>query len=249
MTIQRRDVTYDGPGGPFRGVAAWDDAAEGPRPGILIAPNFLGQDETDNRTAERLARLGYVALAADVFGEGKRTSFDSENPALYMNELNADRPLLLERMRASLAALAALPEVDETRLVAIGFCFGGKCVLDLARSGADVDAVVSFHGLYDRPPYDTVSDMKPKVLVCHGWDDRLAPPDTVVALAGELTRAGADWQLLAHGGAGHAFTDPAAKPGEGFGYHEAAAKRSWAALRRLLRELYGRAPEDADAAA
>lgn len=238
MAIQRRTVVYQGPGGPFEGVAAWDDGADGPRPGVLVVPNILGQKEADNLVAERLAALGYVALAADLYGQGKRATRGPDQ-SIYMDQLNADRPLLLERLRASLAALSALEEADASRLAAIGYCFGGKCVLDLARSGARVAAVASFHGLYDRPPYPTATPMASKILVCHGWDDPLAPPEAVVGLGEELTGAGADWQLHAYGGAGHAFTDQNSPPQKGFGYNEAADRRSWAAMTALLAEVFG----------
>jgi len=246
MTVHSEQLVYQGPGGPFEGVAAWDDATDAARPAVLMVPNFLGQKPSDTRIVERLARLGYAGLVADVFGQGKRTTWESPDPAIYMNELNADRPLLLERLKASLAALAALPQADASRMIVIGYCFGGKAALDLARGGGDVLAAVSFHGLYDRPPFETQSPMKAKVLVCHGWDDRLSPPETLVGLGRELTEVKADWQLLAFGDAGHAFTDRAAKKGEGFGYDEAADRRSWAALRRLLRELFGDLNEHAD---
>lgn len=240
MAIRRRTIVYDGPGGPFEGVAAWDDAVEGRRPGVLVVPNILGQKEADNVVAERLAGLGYVALAADLYGQGKR-AVRGHDQSVYMDRLNADRPLLLDRLRASLSALAGLNEADGDRLAAIGFCFGGKCVLDLARAGERVLAVTSFHGLYDRPPYATATatPIAAKVLVCHGWDDLLAPPDTVVGLGQELTEAGADWQLHAYGGAGHAFTDEAVPPQKGFGYNEPAARRSWTAMKDLLAEVFG----------
>ena len=239
MAIRRRTIVYDGPGGPFEGVAAWDDAVEGPRPGVLVVPNILGQKESDNVVAERLAALGYVALAADLYGQGKR-AVRGPDQAVYMDQLNADRALLLDRLRASLSALAGLDEADGDRLAAIGFCFGGKCVLDLVRAGERVLAVTSFHGLYDRPPYATATPIAAKMLVCHGWDDPLAPPEAVVGLGQELTEAGADWQLHAYGGAGHAFTDEAAPPRKGFGYNEPAARRSWLAMKDLLAEVFGR---------
>jgi dienelactone hydrolase len=238
MAIERRTVIHPGPGGPFEGVLAFDSDADGPRPGVLIVPNVLGQKEADNLVAERLAALGYVGFAADVFGQGKRTTRESPDPAIHMNALNADRALLRDRLHASLAALKAQPEVDATRTAAIGFCFGGKCVLDLARSGADLRAVVSFHGLFDRPDYPSVMPIGPRMLVCHGWDDPLAPPEAVAALAAELTEGGAHWELDAFGHAGHGFTDRSLEGSTrpGFGYDAAADTASWAAMRRVLAE-------------
>lgn len=239
--IQRQTILYDGPGGLFEGVAACDSTAQGPRPGVLIVPNVLGEKEQDRVTAERLAALGYVGLVADVYGQGKRTTRESSDPAIHMNVLNADRPLLRDRLFASLAALHALPQVDATRTAAIGYCFGGKSVIDLARAGGDVRGVIAFHGIFDPPGYEYPTPIRPKLLICHGWDDPLAPPDAVTGLAAELTAAGADWQILGFGGAGHAFTDPSLKGSTrpGFGYDANADRRSWAAMTAFLAELFG----------
>ena len=239
--IQRQTIIYDGPGGPFEGVAAFDSTAPGPRPGVLIVPNVLGEKEQDRVTAERIAALGYVGFVADVYGQGKRTTRESLDPAVYMNALNADRPLLRDRLFASLAALHALPQVDAARTAVIGYCFGGKSVIDLARAGGDVRGVVAFHGIFDPPGYDYPTPIRAKLLICHGWDDPLAPPDAVTALAAELSGAGADWQLHGYGRAGHAFTDSSVEPGArpGFGHDEAADRRSWQAMRDFLGELFG----------
>ena len=241
MAIVRQTMVYDGPGGPFEGVIAYEDEVETPRPGVLVVPNVLGQKEADNVKAEDLAKLGYVGFACDVFGQGRRKTRESTDMPAYMNELNADRPLLRDRLAASLAVLRGFGHVDAARCAAIGFCFGGKAVLDLARSGQEVLGVVSFHGVYDRPDYPNVEPIAAKVLVCHGWDDPLGQPDMVVSLAAELTEGGADWQLHAYGGAGHAFTDLALKgqPARpGFGYDENADRRSWQAMRDFLAELF-----------
>lgn len=238
MAVQRRTHVHDGPGGRFEGVVAWDDAIAGPRPGVMVIPNVLGQKEADNRKAEDLAALGYVGFAIDVFGQGRRATREMADPAQFMNELNADRGLLRDRLHAALAELKAFDTVDAARTAAIGFCFGGKCVLDLVRSGADFLGGVSFHGVYDRPDYANVTPMRARLLLCHGWDDPLAPPAAMVALGQELTEGGADWQLNAYGHAGHAFTDPSAtgqRPG--IAYEERADRRSWAAMRGFLAEL------------
>lgn len=241
MSIVRQTIVYEGPGGPFEGVIAYDDEVESARPGVLVLPNILGQKEFDNKKAEALARLGYVGFACDVFGQGKRTTRGSPDMAKYMNELNADRALLRDRLAASLGVLKGFGRVDAGKTAAIGFCFGGKCVLDMARSGQDVLGVVSFHGVYDRPDYDNVQPIRAKVLVCHGWDDPIGPPEATVALAQELTTSGADWQIHAHGGAGHAFTDAGLKDvatPPGYGYHEPTDRRSWQAMKDFLAELF-----------
>ncbi|HSX53929.1 MAG TPA: dienelactone hydrolase family protein [Sphingomonas sp.] len=241
MAIERQTIVYDGPGGPFEGVAAFDTAWGGPRPGVMIVPNVLGQKEQDNLTAERLAVLGYVGFVADTYGQGKRTTRESPKPAVYMDELNADRALLRDRLHAGVAALKALPQVDAAKTAAIGYCFGGKSVIDLARSDGGVLGVVAFHGIFDAPGYDYPKPIATKLLICHGWDDPLAPPAAVTALASELTEAGADWQLHGYGHAGHAFTDATVTPGgrPGFGYDETADRRSWQAMRGFLGELFG----------
>lgn len=239
--IVRQTLIYDGPGGPFEGVFAYDDEVETARPGVMVVPNVLGQKEEDNVHAENLAKLGYVGFACDVYGQGKRTARGPEQ-GTYMNELRADRGLLRDRLDASLGVLRNLPLVDPARLAVYGYCFGGQCVLDMARSGLNFLGGVSFHGVYARPDYANVTPIKPKLLICHGWNDPLGPPDTVVALARELTDSGADWQIHAYGGAGHAFTDVSLKGQEvmpGVGYDEKADRRSWQAAKDFLGELFG----------
>ncbi|MFL0585439.1 dienelactone hydrolase family protein [uncultured Sphingomonas sp.] len=240
MAIVRQTLVYDGPGGPFEGVITWEDEVETQRPGVLVCPNILGQKEADNQKAEDLAKLGYVALACDVFGQGRRKTRESSNVSEYMDELDADRGLLRDRLAASLAALRGFASVDPPRVAAIGFCFGGKCVLDMARAGLPILGGVSFHGVYDRPDYANVDPITAKLLICHGWEDPLCPPDTMVALGQELTAGKADWQIHAYGHAGHAFTDTSVPAGRtpGFGYDENADRRSWKAMSDFLAELF-----------
>lgn len=243
MAIVRQTMVYDGPGGPFEGVFAYDDEVEVARPGVLVVPNVLGQKEADNVTAENIAKLGYVGFACDVYGQGKRTDFSSANPAEYMTALNGDRALLRDRLKASLDTLKGFAFVDPAKTAAYGYCFGGKCVLDMARAGLDVLGVVSFHGVYDKPDCDSIVPIRAKVLVCHGWEDPIAPPDVMVALGRELTEAQADWQIHAYGNAGHAFTDADRKGGAhtrpGVAYEERADRRSWEAGKDFLGELFG----------
>ncbi|WP_070151688.1 dienelactone hydrolase family protein [Sphingobium phenoxybenzoativorans] len=238
MGIERRVTIYDGPGGPFEGMAIADPAA-GPRPGLLLIPNVLGTKEDDFLRGEKIAALGYSVFVADVFGQGKRPTRDDPDRARYMTELNNDRTLLKARLGVSLDALKAMPETDPSKCAAFGFCFGGKCVLDMARAGLDVKGVVSFHGVYDAPPYPNVTPIGPKVLVCHGWDDPLCPPDATAALAKELTEGKADWQIHAYGHTGHAFTDESVNmPGQHFGYSPDADRRSWKASMDFLEEIF-----------
>jgi dienelactone hydrolase len=223
---------------PYDHLAVLPDSAS-PAPGILLFPNVLGAKEADFAYAEKLATLGYAVLVADVYGAGKRTSRADPDAGAYMNALNADRAELLARVNAAHAALKALPQVDPARTAAIGFCFGGKCVLDLARGGADIAGGVSLHGVYDAPPFPNAA-ITAKLLICHGWDDPFAPLDAMTALAAELTQAKADWQLLAFGHTGHAFTDQSVNmPEKGLAYSPAADRRSFTALTAFLHELFG----------
>ena len=238
MSITRTIIVQDMAGEPFEHVAVVDDAA-GPLPGVLLFPNVLGTKEADFAYAEKVAALGYAVLVADVFGQGKRTSRADVNPALYMDALNADRTLLRDRVNGAHATLKGLAAVDAARTAAIGFCFGGKCVLDLARSGADIAGGVSFHGVYDAPSFPNAA-ITAKLLVCHGWDDPIAPPEATVGLAGELTQAGCDWQIHAYGHTGHAFTDEAVNmPEKGLAYSPSADRRSFRAMVDFLGEVFG----------
>ena len=156
-----------------------------------------------------------------------------------MNELNADRVLLRDRMLGAHALLKNMPAVDAARTAAIGFCFGGKCVLDLARAGADIAGGVSFHGVYEAPPFPNAT-ITAKLLVCHGWEDPIAPPEATVGLAKELTEAGCDWQIHAYGHTGHAFTDESVHmPEKGLAYSADADRRSFRAMVNFLEELFG----------
>lgn len=217
----------------FQSLAVWDDGTTGPRPGIILAPTFMGRTAAEDGHAERLAGLGYAALSVDLYGsDAAPADFDAARAA--MEALVADRRRLAERMTVALEQLAALDAVDASRLAALGFCLGGKCVLDLARTGIALRGVASFHGVYDAPEYDTAARIQPKVLVLHGWDDPLCPPDAVLALAKELDGKGADWELDAYSATGHGFTNPA-RPDM---YREQANARSWARCEAFLREVF-----------
>ena len=239
MPIKRNTFIYSGPGGPFEGLVAVDTDWGSRRPGVMIVPNVLGPKEIDFTVAERIADLGYVAMVADVYGQGNRATREDELPTRFMDALNDDRKLLRDRLLASLSVLKTLDEVNPKQVAAIGYCFGGKSVLDLVRCGADVLGVVSFHGVYDRPSYANVETMTAKVLVCHGWTDFLAPPSVTLELAQELSEGSADWQLHAYGDSGHGFTDPTAKGTDaGYGYRPRSDVRSWQAMENFLAELF-----------
>ena len=213
-------------------------AGAGPHPAVLIAHNWSGQTAADNGIADRLAALGYVGIAMDVYGKGVRGDPQGDNSAL-MGVWMADRAALQQRLLAAVTAATAHPAVDATRIAVIGYCFGGLCALDVARSGSPhVKGVVSFHGVY-APSGLPAEPIGAKVLVLHGWDDPMTPPDATVALAKELSAAGADWQIHAYGGTMHAFTIPAANnPAGGIMYNADADRRSWQSMRDFLGEVF-----------
>jgi dienelactone hydrolase len=211
----------------------------GPHPAVLVAHNWAGQSQADNDVARRLAALGYAGLAIDVYGKGNRGDLQGDNSAL-MNPWMADRAALRNRLLAAVAAAAGHPMIDDANIAFIGYCFGGLCALDVARSvSPDVKAVASFHGVYVPPAIGPQAPIAAKVLVLHGWDDPLTPPDATVGLAGELSAAGADWQIHAYGGTMHAFTNLGANnPAGGVQYSPAADRRSWQALTNFLAEVF-----------
>jgi dienelactone hydrolase len=209
----------------------------GPHPAVLIAPTIRGPTDLERQVATRLAALGYLGAVIDVYGADKRDMVPEASRA-EMDALLADRATLRERLLAALGFVRGLDGVDTARVAAIGYCFGGLCALDIARTGTtDVRGVASFHGIFAPPRLGPQPPIPAKVLVLHGWDDPLAKPDEVVALAAELTAAGADWQIHAYGHVGHAFTNPAASA-PGLAYDAAADRRSFAALCDYLEELF-----------
>ncbi len=227
--------TYSDGHDSFIGYLAWDEQFEGAIPAVLIAPAFGGLGPFEKALAEELAAEGYVALAVDYYGNGKRAEGPDEARAL-MAEVTADRQVLARRMIAAFEAVEAMPHVDATRVGAMGFCLGGKAVLDLARTGADIKACIPIHGVYDTPNFET-QKMRAAVMVLHGWNDPLAPPEALSALAEELTAHCDDWQVLGFGHTGHAFTNPNAQDeAGGMMYNERATERSWVALRNFLAE-------------
>src|SRR5581483_9629924 len=170
MAVSRQIVVHKGSGGPFESM--WvGDAGGGAKPGILLFPNILGTKEWDFAKAEELAALGYTVLVTDFYGQGKRGT-SVETGMSLMTQVDNDRANLRTRLLDALATLKELPAVDALRLGAVGFCYGGKCVLDLARAGSDIKGGVSFHGVYDAPPFPN-APMTAKLLICHGWNDHL----------------------------------------------------------------------------
>ena len=238
MGIHTRTVEYKDGDKLLEAYLAWDDSSSDPRPGVMISHAWRGRSEFEEGKAEQLAELGYVGFAIDLYGKGVLGTTTEENAAL-MQPLLDDRAMLQRRMKLALDNIRRQKEVDSARVAAMGYCFGGLCVLDLARTGADVAGVAAFHGLFGKP--DNIGDvpMKARVLALHGWDDPMVEPDQVLALSRELSAAGADWQIHAYGGTMHAFTNPAANDPEfGTVYNADADRRSWQSLQLFLAEIF-----------
>ena len=236
--MQTRNIDYRCEQANLRGYLAWNDSAE-PRPGILVFHEGLGLGDFAMERVRRLAGLGYVALAADMFGE-RRQARNLREVATLVGGLRAEPEKLRARGRAALETLAALPQVDARRLGAIGFCFGGSVVLELARAGADLRAVVSFHGVLGTQMPALSGKVKASVLVCTGADDPLAPPDQVAEFENEMRAAAVrDWQVISYGNTLHGFTNPAADGSmlRSALYNAQADRRSWASMQSLFDEV------------
>jgi dienelactone hydrolase len=239
LSIQTRTIDYQDGDTLLEGLIAWDDAHDKPRPGVMVCHAWAGRAQFEDNKAIELAKLGYTGFALNLYGKGVLGSGPDENAALMTPFLD-DRPMLQKRLLLSMEAMRNQPEVDESNVAAIGFCFGGLCVLDIARTGADIDGVVSFHGLFGSPGNTSDNKITAKILALHGWNDPMATPDSVVALGEELTAMGADWQLHGYGNTMHAFTNPEANdPDMGTVYNESADRRSWIAMQNFLAELFG----------
>ena len=239
--MQARDVDYGAELTNLRGYLAWDDTIAEPRPGVLVFHEGLGLGDFAMARARSLAELGYVAFAADMFGD-RRQARNLQEVADLVGSLRKEPETLRARARAALATLAALPQVDANRLAAIGFCFGGSVVLELARDGADLGAVVSFHGVLTTQMPAASGKVKPSVLVLTGADDPLALPDQVEAFENEMRAAEVrDWQVISYGNTLHGFTNPAADGSmmRTALYSAQADRRSWASMRSLFDEVFG----------
>lgn len=237
--IRTETIIYEGPEGLYEGYVSWDETlGMQTRPGVLISHAYFGVSQFEIDKSIELAHMGYVGVAIDMYGKGKRAKNPDEATVL-MSGLNNNRSLLADRIGRALEVMKASDIVDPDRCGAIGFCFGGKCVLDLARSGADLKGVVSFHGILDAPKFTEEKPINASILACHGWDDPLATPSQVEDFAKEMTRRKADWQINAYGHTGHSFTNPAVqRPDEGYFYDMKASHRSWKAMTTFFKELF-----------
>jgi len=236
MTVQIQPAKYSIGSDVFDGAWIADDQQQGRQSTVLVFHGWEGRSQAQEKVAEQLVAMGYAAFACDVFGNGVRGDMAADNSQLIAPFLN-DRALLRRRLVGTVEAVRAMPQADSDRIAAIGFCFGGLCVLDLARAGVDVRGVASFHGMFHKPQGVPDVQIKAKVIAFHGWDDPLAPPADVLALTKELTDAGADWQLHAFGHTLHAFMAVGAnRPQAGIQYNERSARRAWNGLQTFLAE-------------
>lgn len=238
MNIVTKQFDYSAADVLCKGLVAYDDSIISKRPLVLIAPDWSGRNEFADEKAKQLASLGYIACAIDMYGAG-RTGISKEEKSALMQPLVQDRQLLLTRIKAAYDAAKAFSFVDTQKIGAIGFCFGGLCVLDLARSGIALSGVVSFHGVL-LPPVKQHADMiKTKILVLHGFADPMVSRDAVLAFADEMTKAKADWQIHMYGNVMHAFTNPQANDANfGTVYNSVASKRSWQTMVSFFTEVF-----------
>lgn len=240
MAIISNTVNYLDGDTVLEAFFAVDDAIVGTRPAVLIAHMWGGRDDFIGDKTKQIAALGYVGFALDMYGKGMRGTNAEQNAAL-MQPFIDDRAMLQRRINAALQALRLLPWVNDKKIAAIGYCFGGLCVLDLARSGADILGVVSFHGILDAPSTPENQPIKAKVLALHGHEDPLATMPQVQAFQREMTVAKADWQIHTYGHNVHAFTNPrATDPAlqDTYRYNACADRRAWQAMQNFLTEIF-----------
>jgi dienelactone hydrolase len=238
-SIEQRNIDHGFNGESLESVFVTDGTGQA-LPGIIIIPSVMGITDLEIGWARDLVGHGYNAFIADIFGKQFR---GAARDVMFgeMNRIGGDRAALRDRLLSVLKVARDQSEVDSSRVAVMGFCFGGKCALDLARTGTDIAGVASFHGLFD-PPGLPANKIAAKVVCYHGWDDPMVHPDAVVALAKELTEAECDWQIHAYGHTGHGFTNPKATTQIGIAgveYQAASARRSFQALYDFLGELFG----------
>jgi dienelactone hydrolase len=237
--VKTQAVEYKDGDTTLKGFLAYDDAVQGKRPGILVVPEWWGLNDYVRGRAEQLAKLGYVAFAADIYGDGfvttdPKTAGEKSGQAKKAGWLRSRGKLALDQLKSN-------ERVDGQNLGAIGYCFGGACVLELARAGEDLKGVVSFHGALDTQQPAQPGQVKAKILACHGAADPLVPPEQVKAFEDEMTKAKADFKVIPYDGAKHAFTNPDADKYNlpPVSYNAAADKKSWEDMQAFFRDIFG----------
>lgn len=242
--IQVREIPYTAADGTqLIGYHAWDDAIAGPRPGVVVVHEWWGLNDYAKRRARDLAALGYSALAIDMYGQGRNTQHP-EDAGAFMQAVMADPKTPRARFQAGLELLKKQSETDPQQLAAIGYCFGGRVVLDMARQGLPLAAVVSFHGALATDTPATSGSVKARVLVEHGSADSFITPQQIVDFKAEMDKAGANYRFVELPGAKHGFSNPDADAHKGhgldLGYQKEADERSWADMQQLFAEVFPR---------
>ena len=236
--IVTKELEYKDGEAVCRGFIAYDGSLPQPLPAVMVVHDWVGRSDSFCRKARQLAATGYVGFAVDMYGQA-RTGVDKTERRALMAPLMQDRAKLAARINAAFDVLAQLPCVDKANIAAIGYCFGGLCVLDLARSQADVKGVVCFHGLLTSPDHSNNQPINSKILILHGYDDPLVKPDQISHIAEEMNERNADWQIHMYGHTQHSFTNPEANDDEmGLHYSQSADNRSWITTLDFLRELF-----------
>jgi dienelactone hydrolase len=234
--LVKETVEYQHEGETFKGYLVFDNSQEGKRPGVVVVHEWWGLNDYAKMRADQLAEMGYVAFALDMYGNGQ-VAEDRGEAGKLAGQVRG-KPVMRTRAKAGFDVLAANDLVDRDRIAAIGFCFGGTTVLEMAFSGLDLSGVVSFHG--GLSPVQTDHEPKAKILILHGAEDPHVPDADVVAFQDKLDKSGADWHLVAYGDAVHAFSNPNAgdDPGSGAAYNEKAAERSWKHMQMFFQEIF-----------
>jgi dienelactone hydrolase len=235
--LHTETIAYNHGDAFLKGYLAYDDAIQGKRPGVLVVHCFRGLRDFVKQRAEQLANLGYIAFALDMYGALPK---DDREAFALAGIYRDDRPLMRSRANAGLEILRRHNLTDAKRIGAMGYCFGGGVMLELARSGAEIAGVVGFHANLDTPNRDDAKNIKGKVLVLHGADDPLVPTDQILAFQDEMRQAKVDWQMVFYGGAVHGFTMPESgtDPTKPVAYNEKANRRSWQAMKAFFEEVF-----------
>ncbi|HLW71217.1 MAG TPA: dienelactone hydrolase family protein [Candidatus Binataceae bacterium] len=238
--MKHEDIRYQDGDVNCHGLYAYDEHSSARRPGVLIMPDAFGLGPFVKERAERLAKLGYVGFGADPYGD-RLVAKDLPEGIKYAMALLGDPAKVRRRVRAALDKLAALPQVDPKRLAVMGYCMGGTCSLEIARDGAALSGVVSFHGGLGTAMPAAAGAVKAKVLVCNGAEDPFVPPEQLAGFTAEMTKAGVDWQVINYGGTVHSFTNPEADliGAPGIKYNEQTDRRSWQAMSGFFKEIFG----------
>jgi len=237
--LHTQTVEYKHGDTTLEGFLVYDKSVQGKRPGVLVVHQWKGLGDYEKKRAGMLAELGYNVFCVDIYGKGIRPQ-DAGDAGAEAGEYKSNRQLLRARVNAGLDVLRKHELTDARRIAAIGYCFGGTTVIELARSGAGIAGVVSFHGALDSPNPADGRNIKCKVLALHGADDPFVPPKDVAAFEDEMRQANVDWQLAAYGGAVHSFTDWNAgnDNSKGAAYNEKADRRSWEAMKQFFAEIF-----------